>query len=69
MFVFPKCRYSNIWYNYLFGKSFRDKNCERIKLSRELNSLGHLTFAAVANNYVKMKRVFFAMEQAYPLFF
>ena len=29
------------------GKSFRDKNCERIKLSRELNNLG-MKVAAVA---------------------
>ena len=44
------------------GKSFRDKNCERIKLSRELNSLG-MKVAAVAI-LCQDERVFFAMEQA-----
>ena len=44
------------------GKSFRDKNCERIKLSRELNSLG-MKVAAVAI-LCQDPRVFFAMEQA-----
>ena len=44
------------------GKSFRDKNCERIKLSRELNSLG-MKVAAVAI-LCQDDRVFFAMEQA-----
>jgi hypothetical protein len=44
------------------GKSFRDKNCERIKLSRELNTLG-MKVAAVAI-LCQDKRVFFAMEQA-----
>ena len=43
-------------------KSFRDKNCERIKLSRELNSLG-MKVAAVAI-LCQDERVFFAMEQA-----
>ena len=44
------------------GKSFRDKNCERIKLSRELNTLG-MKVAAVAI-LCQDERVFFAMEQA-----
>jgi hypothetical protein len=44
------------------GKSFRDKNCERIKLSRELNSLG-MKVAAVAI-LCQDERVFEAMEQA-----
>ena len=44
------------------GKSFRDKNCERIKLSRELNTLG-MKVAAVAL-LCQDERVFFAMEQA-----
>jgi len=44
------------------GKSFRDKNCERIKLSRELNNLG-MKVAAVAI-LCQDERVFFAMEQA-----
>ena len=44
------------------GKSFRDKNCERIKLSRELNSLG-MKVAAVAI-LCQDERGFFAMEQA-----
>jgi hypothetical protein len=44
------------------GKSFRDKNCERIKLSREMNSLG-MKVAAVAI-LCQDERVFFAMEQA-----
>ena len=44
------------------GKSFRDKNCERIKLSRELNALG-MKVAAVAI-LCQDERVFFAMEQA-----
>jgi hypothetical protein len=44
------------------GKSFRDKNCERIILSRELNSLG-MKVAAVAI-LCQDERVFFAMEQA-----
>ena len=44
------------------GKSFRYKNCERIKLSRELNSLG-MKVAAVAI-LCQDERVFFAMEQA-----
>ena len=44
------------------GKHFRDKNCERIKLSRELNSLG-MKVAAVAI-LCQDERVFFAMEQA-----
>lgn len=44
------------------GKSFRDKNCERIKLSRELNTLG-MKVAAVAI-LCQDKRVFEAMEQA-----
>ena len=44
------------------GKSFRDKNCERIKLSSELNSLG-MKVAAVAI-LCQDERVFFAMEQA-----
>ena len=44
------------------GKSFKDKNCERIKLSRELNSLG-MKVAAVAI-LCQDERVFFAMEQA-----
>ena len=44
------------------GKSFRDKNCERIKLSRELNTLG-MKVAAVAI-LCRDERVFFAMEQA-----
>ena len=44
------------------GKSFRDKNCERIKLSRELNSLG-MKVAALAILF-QDERVFFAMEQA-----
>ena len=44
------------------GKSFRDKNCERIKLSRELNSLG-MKVVAVAI-LCQDERVFFAMEQA-----
>ena len=44
------------------GKSFRDKNCERIKLSRELNGLG-MKVAAVAI-LCQDERVFEAMEQA-----
>tara|TARA_R100001480_G_scaffold68172_2_gene79538 strand:- start:272 stop:937 length:666 start_codon:yes stop_codon:yes gene_type:complete len=44
------------------GKSFRDKYCERIKLSRELNTLG-MKVAAVAI-LCQDERVFFAMEQA-----
>ena len=44
------------------GKSFRDKNCERIKLSRELNTLG-MKVAAVAI-LCQDERVFEAMEQA-----
>ena len=44
------------------GKSFRDKNCERLKLSRELNNLG-MKVAAVAI-LCQDERVFFAMEQA-----
>jgi len=44
------------------GKSFRDKNCERIKLSRELNNLG-MKVAAVAI-LCQDERVFEAMEQA-----
>jgi hypothetical protein len=44
------------------GKSFRDKNCERIKLSRELNNLG-MKVAAVAI-LCQDQRVFEAMEQA-----
>ena len=44
------------------GKSFRDKNCERIKLSRVLNTLG-MKVAAVAI-LCQDERVFFAMEQA-----
>ena len=44
------------------GKSFRDKNCERIKLSRELNSLG--TKVAAVAILCQDERVFFAMEQA-----
>jgi len=44
------------------GKSFRDKSCERIKLSRELNNLG-MKVAAVAI-LCQDERVFFAMEQA-----
>ena len=44
------------------GKSFRDKNCERIKLSRELKSLG-MKVAAVAI-ICQDERVFEAMEQA-----
>jgi DNA-binding transcriptional MerR regulator len=44
------------------GKYFRDKNCERIKLSRELNSLG-MKVAAVAI-LCQDERVFEAMEQA-----
>ena len=44
------------------GKSFRDKNCERIKLSRELNTLG-MKVAAVAI-LCQDETVFFAMEQA-----
>ena len=44
------------------GKSFRDIYCERIKLSRELNSLG-MKVAAVAI-LCQDERVFFAMEQA-----
>jgi len=44
------------------GKSFKDKNCERIKLSRELNNLG-MKVAAVAI-LCQDERVFFAMEQA-----
>ena len=44
------------------GKSFRDKNCERIKLSRELNSLG-MKVAAVAI-LCQDPRVFASMEHA-----
>ena len=44
------------------GKSFRDKNCERIKLSRELNSLG-MKVAAVAI-LCQDERVFESMIQA-----
>ena len=44
------------------GKSFRDKNCERIKLSRELNSLG-MKVAAVAI-LCQDERVFASMEHA-----
>ena len=44
------------------GKSFRDRNCERIKLSRELNNLG-MKVAAVAI-LCQDERVFEAMEQA-----
>ena len=44
------------------GKSFRDKNCERIKLSREMNNLG-MKVAAVAI-LCQDERVFEAMEQA-----
>ena len=44
------------------GKSFRDENCERIKLSRQLDSMG-MKVAAVAL-LCQDERVFFAMEQA-----
>ena len=44
------------------GKSFRDKNCERIKLSRVLNSLG-MKVAAVAI-LCQDPRVFASMEHA-----
>ena len=44
------------------GKSFRDKNCERIKLSRELNTLG-MKVAAVAI-LCQDERVFESMIQA-----
>ena len=44
------------------GKSFRDKNCERIKLSRELNNLG-MKVAAVAI-LCQDERVFEAMINA-----
>ena len=44
------------------GKSFRDRNCERIKLSRELNNLG-MKVAAVAI-LCQDERGFEAMEQA-----
>ena len=44
------------------GKSFRDENCERIKLSRQLDSTG-MKVAAVAL-LCQDERVFFAMEQA-----
>ena len=44
------------------GKSFRDENCERIKLSRQLVSMG-MKVAAVAL-LCQDERVFFAMEQA-----
>ena len=44
------------------GKSFRDKNCERKKLSRELNSLG-MKVAAVAI-LCQDPRVFASMEHA-----
>ena len=44
------------------GKSFRDKNCERIKLSRELNNLG-MKVAAVAI-LCQDQRVFEAMINA-----
>ena len=44
------------------GKSFRDKNCERIKLSREVNSLG-MKVAAVAI-LCQDPRVFASMEHA-----
>lgn len=44
------------------GKSFRDENCERIKLSRQLDTMG-MKVAAVAL-LCQDERVFFAMEQA-----
>ena len=44
------------------GKHFRDENCERIKLSRQLDSMG-MKVAAVAL-LCQDERVFFAMEQA-----
>ena len=44
------------------GKSFRDENCERIKLSRQLDRMG-MKVAAVAL-LCQDERVFFAMEQA-----
>ncbi len=44
------------------GITITDENCERIKLSRELNSLG-MKVAAVAI-LCQDERVFFAMEQA-----
>jgi hypothetical protein len=37
------------------GKSFRDKNCERIKLSRELNSLGMKVAKAAWKKYDKLR--------------
>jgi len=44
------------------GTSFKDENCERIKLSRQLDSMG-MKVAAVAL-LCQDERVFFAMEQA-----
>jgi len=44
------------------SKYFRDENCERIKLSRQLDSMG-MKVAAVAL-LCQDERVFFAMEQA-----
>ena len=44
------------------GKSFRDENCERIKLSRQLDSMG-MKVAAVSL-LCQDSRVFFAMEMA-----
>ena len=44
------------------GGSFKDENCERIKLSRQLDSMG-MKVASVAL-LCQDERVFFAMEQA-----
>jgi hypothetical protein len=44
------------------GKSFRDENCERIKLSRQLDSMG-MKVAAVSL-LCQDSRVFFAMENS-----